>query len=106
MVAFSVKMMLGVGMMLSSALIPAFSATVVNGGVIHFRGMIVENPCEITPQKQKFALSCPKDGQMQTTQVSYQDAISGRNVNPDTARVSMKYLNPEKSLAVVQIDYR
>ena len=106
MVAFSVKMMLGVGMMLSSALIPAFSATIVNGGVIHFRGMIVEDPCEITPQKQQFALSCPKDGQMQTTQVSYQDAISGRNENPDTARVSMKYLNPEKSLAVVQIDYR
>jgi len=106
MAAFSVKMIFGVGMMLSSALIPAFSATLVNGGVIHFRGMIVENPCEITPQKQQFALSCPKNGKMQTTQVSYQDAVSGRHANPEAARVSMKYINPEKSLAVVQIDYR
>jgi type 1 fimbria pilin len=41
----------GLGLIVSAFSLPAFSATVVNGGVIHFRGAIVADPCEVTPQQ-------------------------------------------------------
>lgn len=106
MAASTVKWLFAAGIIASTALTPAFSATVVNGGVIHFRGAIVEDPCVISPAQHKFALSCPQKGRMQTTQVSYQDALRGHNPYPDIATVSMKYINPEKTLGVVQINYR
>jgi type 1 fimbria pilin len=72
----------------------------LNGGVIHFRGAIVADPCEVTPQQQ-FAMSCPDNNRMQTRMVSYEDALNGmRPFQPGD--VSMKYLNPEKTLAVVK----
>ena len=106
MAAFRVKCIFVASIIASTALTPAFAATVVNGGVIHFRGAIVEDPCEISPAQNQFALTCPHQGHMQTTQVSYRDALRGNNPYPNIATVSMKYINPEKTLGVVQIDYR
>lgn len=106
MAASTVKCIFAAAIIASTALTPAFSATLVNGGVIHFRGAIVEDPCEISPAQHQFVLSCPHQGHMQTTQVSYRDALQGHNPYPNIATVSMKYINPEKTLGVVQIDYR
>ncbi len=39
----------GLGLILSSFFSPAYSATIENGGVIHFRGAVVADPCEVTP---------------------------------------------------------
>ena len=41
----------GLGLMASAFILPAYSATLANGGVIHFRGAIVADPCEVTPQR-------------------------------------------------------
>ncbi|MDI3362441.1 MULTISPECIES: type 1 fimbrial protein [Lelliottia] len=106
MAASIVKSIIASGIIALSALTPALAATTVNGGVIHFRGAIVEDPCVISPQHNQFALSCPHEGRVQTTQVSYGEALRGRNPYPDVATVSMKYINPEKTLAVVQVNYR
>lgn len=106
MAASIVKSIIASGIIALSALTPALAATTVNGGVIHFRGAIVEDPCVISPQHNQFALSCPHEGRVQTTQVSYGDALRGLNPYPDVATVSMKYINPEKTLAVVQVNYR
>ncbi|MDY1038396.1 type 1 fimbrial protein [Lelliottia sp. CFBP8978] len=102
----NVKSILGAAFIFVTTINSAFSSTVVNGGVIHFRGMIVEDPCVISPQKQKFTMSCLRQGKMHTTQISYRDALNGRNPYPSVATVSMEYINPQKSLAIVQIDYR
>ncbi|WP_376708891.1 type 1 fimbrial protein [Enterobacter roggenkampii] len=86
--------------------LPVYSATIVNGGVIHFRGAIVADPCEVTPQQRQFAMSCPDNNRMQTRMVSYEEALNGKVSDSDLVSLRMKYLNPEKTLAVVEIQYR
>jgi len=51
-------------------------------------------------------VTCPQNKKMPTQQVSYSDALYGRATITDLATIRMKYLNPEKSLAIVQVDYR
>jgi type 1 fimbria pilin len=96
----------GLGLIASGFITPAFAATVVDGGVIHFRGAIVADPCEISPQQGQLSVSCPDNNRMQTHRVSYEDALNGHNAFSSLTNISMKYLNPEKTLAVVQVDYR
>lgn len=96
----------GIAFICTAALTPAMAATTAQGGVIHFRGQIVEDPCVVNPQHQKFALTCPQNGRMQTTHISYQDATDGHHTSANTVQVSMKYPDPEKKLAVVELDYR
>lgn len=43
------RLVAGLGLVVSALSIPAYSATVVDGGVIHFRGAIVADPCEVAP---------------------------------------------------------
>ena len=100
------RLMAGLGLVVSALSIPAYSATVIDGGVIHFRGAIVADPCEVTPQQRQFAMSCPDNNRMQTRMVSYEDALNGHVTDTSLATLSMKYLNPEKTLAVVEIQYR
>lgn len=85
---------------------PAYSATIENGGVIHFRGAVVADPCEVTPRHQQFAISCPENNRMKTHTISYDEALRGHDPHSALAAVSMKYLNEQKTLAVVQVDYR
>ena len=96
----------GFSLLVSLFVIPVFAATVVEGGVIHFRGAIVADPCEVTAQTRQFALSCPENNRIHTRMVSYEDALNGHVTDTSLATLSMKYLNPEKTLAVVQIQYR
>ncbi|MEG5551887.1 type 1 fimbrial protein [Enterobacter wuhouensis] len=103
---YTAQLVSGLGLIASAFITPAFSATVVDGGVIHFRGAIVADPCEITPQQQQFSVSCPQNNRMQTRTVSYEEALNGKTTSDNIASLSMKYLNPEKTLAVVQIQYR
>lgn len=91
------RLMAGLGLVVSALSIPAYSATVVDGGVIHFRGAIVADPCEVTPQKQQFAMSCPDNNRMQTRMVSYEEALNGKVSDSNVATLNMKYLNPEKN---------
>ncbi|HHA2317084.1 TPA: type 1 fimbrial protein [Enterobacter ludwigii] len=96
----------GLGLILSAFITPAFSATIVDGGVIHFRGAIVADPCVLIPHHDAFAMTCPDNNRMQTRRVSYEDVLNGQVNDSSLATLSMKYLNPEKTLAVVQIQYR
>ena len=96
----------GLGLLVSAFIVPAHSATFAEGGVIHFRGAIVADPCEVTQQHRQLAVSCPDKNRMQTRMVSYDDALNGMTTPSSLATVDMKYLNPEKTLAVVQIQYR
>lgn len=101
-----IQFIIGLGLIVSAAFTPAFSATTVAGGVIHFRGAIVSDPCDISAKSNNLVMSCPENNRMQSRTVSYTDALNGRSAYPHLANVSMKYINPEKTLAVVQVDYR
>ena len=96
----------GLGLILSSFFSPAYSGTIENGGVIHFRGAVVADPCEVTPRHQQFAISCPENNRMKTHTISYDEALRGHHPHSALAAVTMKYLNEKKTLAVVQVDYR
>lgn len=76
------------------------------GGVIHFVGSIVEDPCTVTPHQQNISMNCYRSGQNQTSQLSYQQVGEGKTVNNDTASLSMHYLNPQKTLGIVTIAYK
>ncbi|WP_417315337.1 type 1 fimbrial protein [Enterobacter sp.] len=102
----TVQFISGLGFVFAVAFTPAFAATTVPGGVIHFRGAIVSDPCEISSGANHLVMACPENNRMQARTVSYNDALNGRSAYPNLASVSMKYMNPEKSLAVVQVDYR
>jgi type 1 fimbria pilin len=84
----------------------AASSTNAQGGVIHFVGAIVEDPCNVTTRAQQISMSCYRDGKMRTSNVSYQQAMTGKPVNNDAATVSMRYLNVQKTLGIVTVDYR
>ena len=71
-----------------------------------FRGAVVADPCEVTPRHQQFAISCPENNRMKTHTISYDEALRGHHPHSALAAVSMKYLNEQKTLAVVQVDYR
>ena len=61
----------GFSLLVSLFVTPVFAATVVEGGVIHFRGAIVADPCEVTAQTRQFALSCPENNRTQSYSVMF-----------------------------------
>jgi len=94
---------------LSSALYTGVSTAAsapVNRGVIHFVGSIVEDPCNIGARSEQISLSCYREGQVHTSTISYQQATVGKIVNNDMASVSMRYINPQKTLGIVTVVYR
>ncbi|WP_246843580.1 MULTISPECIES: type 1 fimbrial protein [unclassified Leclercia] len=92
---------------LAAAFVAAVTLTpICTANVIHFIGRIVEDPCNVTPDVRALTVSCPQNNNMSVQQVSYKDALEGRVNAADLATVSMRYINPEKSLAIVQVDYR
>lgn len=42
--------------------LPAMAQQISTGGVIHFRGAIVESPCDVNARQQQIELSCMRDG--------------------------------------------
>lgn len=106
MTKYTALLISGLSLIASAFTSPAFSATLAEGGVIHFRGAIVADPCEVSPGVGQFAVSCPENNRTRTKMVSYADALNGHNAFPALTNISMKYLDPEKTLAVVQVDYR
>ncbi|WP_333850123.1 type 1 fimbrial protein [Leclercia sp.] len=88
-------------LVLAVTLPPAYASN-----IIHFSGQVVEDPCNITPTSRTISVTCPQNTKMPTRQVSYSEALYGGVAIPDRATIRMKYINPEKSLAIVQVDYR
>lgn len=47
--------------------LPAIAQQITTGGVIHFRGAIVESPCDVNRQQQQIELSCIRNGTNQNS---------------------------------------
>ncbi|MFH7826612.1 type 1 fimbrial protein [Kluyvera chengduensis] len=81
---------------------PSFAAS---DGIIHFRGQIVESPCDYQPTSQRINVSCYENGKykVQTTNVS--DLLQGGKLTNAKATASMKWVDPKKNLAILTVVY-
>lgn len=84
----------------------AMADTGGQGGVIHFTGQIVEPPCEVSQMQQRLAMSCDNEGRMQTRYYSPQEMLKAPQHFRQIAAVDLHYLDEQKKLAVMSIDYR
>jgi len=104
MVTSAIKNLSGLcGLFMISA--SAFSASQSNSTVLHITGQIVADPCNILPGERDIQVTCPQDGTLRTHNVSYR-AASNTAVSAGNVDVSMQYLNPERSLAILKVEYR
>ena len=86
--------------------LPAIAQQITTGGVIHFRGAIVESPCDVNRQQQQIELSCMRDGTTRNSLYNQQQvATSPQNVQ-QIATVKMHYLNEQKNMAILNIEYK
>ena len=86
--------------------VAAMADTGRQGGVIHFTGQIVEPPCEVSQTQQRLAMSCDHEGRTQTRYYSPQEMLNAPQHFKQIAAVDLHYLNEQKTLAVMSIDYR
>lgn len=84
----------------------SLAANTSPGGVIHFRGAIVEDPCNIARTADNVAFNCYRNGVMKTSVYSLEQAEKGVKGNNAIAAVKMDYLNPQKTMAVLRVDYQ
>lgn len=86
--------------------LPTMAQQITTGGVIHFRGAIVESPCDVNTQQQQIELSCMRDGTTRNSLYNQQQlATTPQNVQ-QIATVKMHYLNEQKNMAILNIEYK
>ncbi|WP_435929816.1 hypothetical protein [Dryocola sp. BD613] len=94
---------------LSVAVLALFSPLTqagTDGGVIHFRGAIVEGGCGITPQEQKVEFSCYKQGKPTTYTVTLNQLADGFIPGDSLMHTDIQYLDPQRRLAIVNVTWQ
>jgi type 1 fimbria pilin len=88
------------------AILAPLSQVHADGGVIHFRGEIVEGGCDFKPQNQKVSISCYKDGKPATYHVAL-NQLDNYSIRSDSlVHTSIRYLDPQRRLAVMNVTYQ
>lgn len=77
-----------------------------DGGVIHFRGAVVEGGCNITPQNQKVEFSCYKEGEPITFTVALNQLADGPIHSDGLMHTDVQYLDPQRRLAIVNVTWQ
>ena len=85
---------------------PVLAGSNVTGGVIQFRGQVVEPPCESSVDNQHVVMSCLQNGQIKTSRFTLQQLTKTSPQLAATANVNMHYLDKDKKLAIMTIEYR
>lgn len=75
------------------------------GGVIHFYGQIVEPACDVSTQSSPVEMNCPQNGSVPRKTYSSKALMSGNVKNAQIASVKVQYLDKQKKLAVMNIEY-
>ena len=86
--------------------LPTMAQQITTGGVIHFRGAIVEAPCDVNTRQQQIELSCMRDGTMSNSLYDLQQVTTVPQSVQQIATVKMHYLNEQKSMAILNIEYK
>ena len=86
-------------LMLGSLVYPfiAIAGSNAQGGVIYFRGQIVESTCDVSTLQAPPEMTCMQN--------SSKELMSGNVKNPQIASVKVQYLDEQKRLAVMNIEY-
>lgn len=88
------------------ASLSAFTHADDSGGVIHFRGEIVEGGCGLSHQQQAVNITCSNKGKPVTHSVAY-SALNNYTVHNDSSiHTDIRYLDPQKTLAIVSVTYQ
>ncbi|EBW7591079.1 type 1 fimbrial protein [Salmonella enterica subsp. salamae serovar Sofia] len=101
------KIIPGVGLCICAFFIhSAVGQQTVQGGVIHFRGEIVEPLCDVYTHAENIDLTCLREGKKQVHRIDLRQASGLPQDIQSIATVRLHYLNAQKSLAVMNIEYR
>lgn len=84
----------------------AMGQQTVQGGVIHFHGTIVEPSCDVYTHAENIDLTCLREGKKQVHRIDLRQAPALPRDIQSIATVRLHYLNAQKSLAVMNIEYR
>ena len=85
---------------------PATAQQITSGGIIHFRGAIVESPCDVSSQQQQIEVSCIRDGKLRSSRYNTQQITMAPESLQQIASMRMQYLNEQKNLAILNIEYK
>ncbi len=97
----------GVGLCICAFFIhSAVGQQTAQGGVIHFRGAIVEPLCDVYTHAENIDLTCLREGKKQVHRIDLRQASGLPQDIQSIATVRLHYLNAQKSLAVMNIEYR
>ncbi|WP_373239107.1 hypothetical protein [Kluyvera ascorbata] len=81
---------------------PSFAAS---DGIIHFRGQIVETPCDYQSTSRRIDVSCYENGKYKVQSTNISDLLQGRKLTNAKATASMRWVDPEKKLAILTVVY-
>lgn len=105
MISSVAKVIAGLGLAFFTLLNPSVAATPTSGSTVSFSGALSQDPCQLTSGASQINFACPDKGGVQTQQISVQQVARGEVALPGVEKVSLTYLNPQKSQAVVRVDY-
>ena len=74
--------------------------------VIHFRGQIVEPPCDYQPSPTKMSVNCYQDGKNHVQTVSMKSLLQGQQFVNDKSTATLHWLNTDKNAAILTVQYK
>lgn len=89
---------------------PTFAATDttsrVGGGIIYFSGQVVETSCETASdlRRQQIEMRCWRDG-VESVENWPLASLTGSGVRSSLAAMDIRYLDPQRKLAILTISY-
>ncbi|HGV3453681.1 TPA: type 1 fimbrial protein [Klebsiella michiganensis] len=87
---------------LPSFISPAIAEQTV-AGVVHFYGRVVEAPCQLDAINNQVIMDCPR---AETIKISDQQLEKGNIRNENIRSAQLRYINPQRTLAILDVDYR
>lgn len=78
----------------------------IGGGTIHFTGQVVESPCQTASdlRRQQMEMRCWRDGG-ESVESWPLAALTGPGVRSPLAAMDIRYLDPQRKLAILTISY-
>ncbi|WP_244588929.1 type 1 fimbrial protein [Escherichia coli] len=83
----------------------AFARNLIYSTKPHFYGQIVEPACDVSTQSSPVEMNCPQNGSVPGRTYSSKALMSGNVKNAQIASVKVQYLDKQKKLAVMNIEY-
>lgn len=76
------------------------------GGVIHFHGQIVEGGCAVDPSSRSVKVSCYRNGTHHINTIPVTALTRGETQRLPDATLDLQWVNAQKTLAVISVQYQ